>query len=217
MKIPDFKSPRTFEIKHTHASIVLGSYPLSFKVKKAVELGCGNAVSSLLMALSNCQVERIVAVDVDELACKDAKEFVKLNDLSERIEILRSDVIDVPKKLGYESFDFVFFNPPFHLGGKVSSDERRFIERNKDVMEEFIFSSAKVLKNGGYFRVVISPHILLKIFSLLESRRLIPKWIVPIYGKQDGDSKLVLVEGIKNGKMGGFRIKSPIFLDQESI
>ncbi len=217
MKVPFFRSPQTFEVKHTHASVVLGAYPLAINVKKALEFGCGNAVSSLIMALNNRCIERMVAVDIDEIACLSAREFIEVNGLTDKIEIVNERVSEIPKILGYESFDFVFFNPPFHIGGKVSTNERRFTERNTDVFEEFVESSAKVLKNGGYFRFVIAPALLLKAFHVLEQWKLTPKWFVPIYGKENADSKLVLVEGIKKGKTGGFKIKPPIFLNEVKL
>ncbi|WP_036225416.1 tRNA1(Val) (adenine(37)-N6)-methyltransferase [Mesoaciditoga lauensis] len=216
MRIPDFKVPKDFEVKHTHASVVLGSYPLPTKFERAVELGCGNAVASVIMALLNPFLSKITAVDVDKKACENASAFVDINGLSKKIEVLNVEVTELPKVLGYESIDFVFFNPPFHISGKVSEDERRFLERNENAFESFALSTSKVLKNRGYFRMITSPVNLLIEFETLRKYNLTPKVLIPAYGKRNVDSKLILIEGIKNGKKMGFKIKPPLFLDSLS-
>jgi tRNA1(Val) A37 N6-methylase TrmN6 len=216
IRVPKFKAPNEFEVKHTHASVVLGSYPLPAKMENAVELGCGNGVASVVMALLNEGI-KIKAVDVDETACKTASSFVKVNNLSERIDVLKSDVVELTKLIKHESADFVFFNPPFHIAGKVSKDERRFLERNEDVFEKFASSAFKILKNRGYFRVITSPDNTLNYTEILCKKGLMPKALVPIYGKKGSDSKLLLIEGIKNGKKMGLKIKPPLFLNSDMI
>ncbi len=214
--MPKFKVPDEFEIKHTHASVILGSYPLSVKVWNAVEFGSGNGVASIMMALLNTHL-KIKAVDVDKKACEEAKAFVKLNQLNERIEVINMDVLKIPEFIGYESVDFVFFNPPFHISGKVSKNERRFLERNENAFEKFVISSFKILKNKGYFRMITSPMNLLTHVELLEKNRLIPKFFVPIYGKKEVNSKLILIEGVKNGKKKGVKVKFPVFLNTDLV
>jgi len=212
--IPKFATPEKFDIKHTHASVILGAYPLAAKFESAIEMGCGNGVSSVIMALLNSDLLKMIAVDVDKQACENALTFVKLNNLSKRISVLNADVLEVPKIVGYESVDFVFFNPPFHVVGKVSEDKRRFLERNEDVFERFVLSTFKVLKNKGYFRMITSPVNTLNNFDVLRKHNLTPKTLVPIYGKKGADSKLILIEGLKNGKERGFKVKAPVFLDE---
>lgn len=211
LRIPKFRAPREFEIKHTHASVVLGGYHLPAKVRNVVELGCGNGVALLSIALLNPFVEKLVGVDIDPKACEVSKEFAKLNNLEDKLEILNVDISRLPQEIGYEVADFVIFNPPFHLSGKTSKDERRFLERNKDVFDDFVAITAKILKNRKYFRFVTSPSNLIVNFPLLLKLHLIPKTLVPVYGKMGTDSKLILIEGVKNGNHAGFSVKEAIF------
>ena len=211
LRIPEFRAPKEFEIKHTHASIVLGGYHLPVKVRNVVELGCGNGVALLSIALLNPSVEKLIGVDIDPKACEISKKFAKLNDLEDKVEILNADILKLPQEIGYEIADFVIFNPPFHLSGKISKDERRFLERNKDVFDDFVVTTAKILKNRKYFRFITSPSNLIVHLPLLLKSHLTPKSLVPIYGKMGTDSKLVLIEGVKNGNHAGFSVKEPIF------
>ncbi len=214
LKIPRFFSPKSFEVKHTHASIVLGSCPLQKKTKTIVELGCGNGVVLVLIALLNPFVEKLIGVDVNPKACEVAREFVKLNSLENRIKILNTDIKDVRNELKCEMADLVVFNPPFHISGKVSVEKGRFLERNANVFESFVDATRLILKNKGIFRFVTSPNNILTYFEVLLRSNMIPKYLTPVYGKRGVESKLALIEGTKNGNLPGFRIKEPVFLDK---
>ncbi len=213
LRVPEFRAPKEFEIKHTHASVVLGGYHLPAKVQNVVELGCGNGVALLAMAILNPSVEKLIGVDVDPKACEVAKKFIKLNNLEDKMEILNVDILKLSKEIGYEAADFVIFNPPFHLSGKTSEDERRFLERNRNVFNDFVAMTTRILKNRKYFRFITSPSNLIVNLPILLKFHLTPKALIPIYGKMGTDSKLVLVEGIKNGNYAGFKVKKPIFFD----
>ncbi len=213
LRMPEFRAPEKFGIKHTHASVILGSYDLPVKAQNVVELGCGNGVALISLALLNPFVEKLIGVDIDPKACEIAEEFVKLNNLEDKVKILNIDMLNLPQEIGYEVADLVFFNPPFHLFGRISSDKRRFLERNKNVFKDFVETTAKILKNRKYFRFITSPPNLVVNISDLLNFRLIPKAFVPIYGKRGTNSKLVLIEGVKNGNHVGLKVKEPIFLD----
>jgi tRNA1Val (adenine37-N6)-methyltransferase len=213
--IPDFKMPENMKVKHTHASIILGLFSkIDSKNSTVVELGCGNCVVLVLVAKLNPSVKHLIGVEINKNYCDFAQEVIKLNDLSDRIEVLNADVKDVPDLIGYESADCIMFNPPFHNDGKTSKTADRFLERNVDSFEEFTSSAKKILKYGHKFFTITSPKNVLMDFSILGKNKMVPKSITPIYGKKEVDSKLIFTEGIKGGKLSGFKVKAPIFLNE---
>lgn len=214
LKIPKFHAPTTFEVKHTHASIVLGSCSLVAKTRTVVELGCGNGVVLILIALLNPFVEKLIGVDVNPEACEIAREFVRVNSLENRIEIINVDIKNVCDQMGRDFADLVVFNPPFHISGKVSKEKKRFLERNNDIFEDFVIAAHDLLNNKRRFCLVTSPNNILTYSMILMNNKMIPKSLAPVYGKKNAESKLVLIEGIKNGKLQGFKVKKPIFLDE---
>ncbi len=214
LRIPEFRSPTKFEVKHTHASVVLGSCSLTKSTRTVVELGCGNGVVLVLIALLNLTVEKLIGVDINPKACEVAREFVRINSLEDRIEIINMDIKDLCNQLSCGFADLVVFNPPFHISGKVSKEKKRFLERNNDVFEDFVIAARNILNNRRRFCFVTSPNNVLVYSKILMNNKMIPKSLTPVYGKKGAESKLILVEGIKNGKSQGFKVKKPIFLNE---
>ncbi len=213
--VPKFKTPEHMEVKHTHASIVLGVLShMDSKTTKVVELGSGNGVVLVLMAKLNPHLENLVGIEINEKYCEVAREIVKLNDLSEKIRIIQGDVKEAPDLLGYEWADCVVFNPPFHNDGKTSKNSGRFLERNVDIFESFVSSARDILKYGHKFFAITSPKNMIVNIDTLVTNRMMLKSIVPIYGKPEVDSKLLFLEGKKGGKKGGFKMNPPIFLNE---
>lgn len=213
--VPKFKTPEHMEVKHTHASIMLGILShMDSKTTKVVELGSGNGVVLVLMAKLNPYLDNLIGIEINEKYCEVAREVVKLNDLSDKIKIIQGDIHEASKLVGYEWADCVVFNPPFHNDGKISNDNERFLERNADLFDEFVSSASDVLKYGHKFFAVTSPKNMIIDIETLTAKQMIPKSIIPIYGKTGVDSKLLFLEGRKGGKKEGFKMKSPIFLNE---
>lgn len=211
--IPEFKTPEKMEVKHTHASIILGILSkIDSKTSKVVELGCGNAVVLVLMAKLNSHIDNFVGIEINEKYCEVAREVVRMNDLSNKIKIINANITESSKLLGYDWADCVVFNPPFHNDGKMSDKSERFIERNADVLDEFVMSARDILKYGHKFFAITSPKNMIIDIDTFVKNKMIPKAIIPVYGKLDVDSKLLFWEGKKGGRIGGFKVNSPIFL-----
>ncbi len=214
MKVPDFLTPEKMEAKHTHASILLGTLSrIGSKISRVVELGSGNGVVLVIMAKLN-PVKELIGIEINERSCEVARKIVEMNGLTDRIRIINADVRDAQKILGYESTDCVVFNPPFHNDGKKSNENERFLERNVDDFEDFVVAAKNILKYGHEFFAITSPKNLILDINVFVKHNMTPKTITPVYGKFGVDSKMIFLEGKKGGKMGGFKLHSPIFLDK---
>ena len=60
-------------------------------------------------------------IDIDQDAIGIATENIKNLDLTEKIEIIRMNVNEIPKSF-YKKFDVVLTNPPFGIRSKKSAD-----------------------------------------------------------------------------------------------
>lgn len=212
--VPEFKTPEKMEVKHTHASIALGILSkMDSKASKVAELGCGNAVVLVLMAKLNPQIDDFVGIEINEKYCEVAREVVRLNDLSNRIKIINANITESSKLLGYGWADYVVFNPPFHNDGKMSYKNERFVERNANVLDEFVASARDVLKYGHKFFAITSTKNMITDLDTFVKNKMIPKTVIPIYGKLGIESKLLFWEGKRGGKSGGFKVNFPVFLN----
>ena len=78
--------------------------------------------------------------------------------------------------------------------------------------------SKKILKNNGNLFIVHRPDRLMEIFDLMRQYNIEPKKIKFIYQNINKPSKLVLIEGQKNGKVG-LQIDNPLIMydDKENM
>ncbi len=67
------------------------------------------------------KARHVTLIDIDEDAIGIATENIKNLDLTEKIEIIRMNVNEIPKSF-YKKFDVVLTNPPFGIRSKKSAD-----------------------------------------------------------------------------------------------
>lgn len=75
---------------------------------EALEIGTGNGVISLLLSVK--PFKRITAVEIQERLAGLAERNVELNDLGDRIDVVRADLRTYDPG---RSFDLIFSNPPY--------------------------------------------------------------------------------------------------------
>src|SRR3990172_1206022 len=91
---------------------ILESFIQNKPYKKAIELGAGSAVVSLLLARKLKNTE-ILAVEVQKTLANLAQKNVTANNLSSQITVLHEDIKRLPLVFKPEEFELVFTNPPF--------------------------------------------------------------------------------------------------------
>src|SRR5882724_7624347 len=122
-----------------------------------LDMGTGSGVCAIVAARNG---RRVVAVDINPTAVRCARTNVFLNDVSDRVEVLQSDLF---ANVRGQRFDVVLFNPPFVRG--VPEDDADRAWRSVDVAERFAAQLASHLKPRGFALVLLStygdaPHFL---------------------------------------------------------
>ncbi|MPW27094.1 50S ribosomal protein L11 methyltransferase [Alkalibaculum sp. M08DMB] len=110
-----------------------------------IDIGCGSGI--LALAAGNLNCEKIIAVDLDSMAVKIAKENVENNNLQSIIEVREGDLLDVI----HEEADVIIANILADVIINLSTQIRPF------------------LKNNGVF--ISSGIILSKVDQVVESLR----------------------------------------------
>ena len=168
------------------------------KGKLAAELGCGSGACSLICAAKG-KFEKIVAYELQPSLFEAASENVEKNGLSDKIEVICSDVKDIKRS---DSFDVVFANPPYlKMGGKISPVEEKALARHEisGGVSEFAACASRMLKTGGVFYCVYRPDRLPSLFAALKENKIEPKIMTFVHHKRDFPSSMVLVRAIKGG------------------
>lgn len=195
-------------------SVLLANFvTLNKNISSILDIGCGNA--PIPMILSTKTSASITGVEIQKAVYDLAVKGVSINNLSDRISLINSDINDYAFSLESDQFDVITCNPPFFKvsdGSNFNSSEYKMIARHevKLNLDQLFMISRKLLKNGGVVAVVHRTDRLIDIILSMRSNNIEPKRIQLVYSHVGDMSNMVLVEGSKNGRPG-LKILPPLY------
>ena len=198
-------------------SILLAEY-VNFKKNQIIlDMCTGNAAIPLV--ISTKTDNKIIAFEIQKEIATLAKKSVELNKLEKQIEIKNDDINNIDKYFNKEYFDIIICNPPyFKVNDKNYFNEsvEKTIARHevKISLEEVVMVASKLLKNNGTFAMVHRTERLLEIFDLFRKYHIEPKRVRFVYEFVHKPSTLVLIEGIKHGKLG-LKVEAPFIMKMD--
>ena len=124
-----------------------------------LEIGTGCGILSILAAL---KAERVVATDINPHAAKCASINAKMNDVSEKIDILAGDLFEPFRE--NSTFNTILFNAPYLPDGENEESIFRSLidyawsggKGGREVIDRFVQQAPKHLKPGGRILLVQS-------------------------------------------------------------
>lgn len=195
-------------------SVLLANFvSLNKGISNVLDIGCGNAPIPLILS---CKGDfSITGVEIQKDVYDLAVKSININNLSNRIYLVNSDINDYYLNLESDSFDVITCNPPFFKvcsGSNLNSSEYKVIARHevKLNLQQLFKVCRKLLKNGGVVAVVHRTDRLIDIIESMRSNNIEPKRIQFVYSHLGDGSNMVLVEGSKNGKPG-LKILTPLY------
>lgn len=201
-------------------SVLIGDFvKINRKSKKILDIGTGCGIIALILA--NRSKAEIVGIELQEIMADIAKANVQNNELEDRVKIMQGDIKNYREIFKRDEFDIVVTNPPyFEFKGDINQindlDQLAKARHNVDLsLEEIVEASAFVLKNGGSFNMVFRVERLVEVFEIMRKYRLEPKRLMNVFTKRDGESKICLIEGVKDGDKG-LKVENPIFVYDEN-
>lgn len=169
-----------------------------------VDLGTGNGIIPLRL-INKKNIKKIYGVEIQREVAELAKRSIKLNGLEEKIEILNMDLKKLDHKFEKHSIDIITCNPPYMKRGDalVNRDKNFAISRHEILcdLDDILRISNYLLKPLGKFYLVHRPNRLVDIFSTMRKYDIEPKWIRFVQPKIHKKPNLILVEGIKSGRI----------------
>ena len=185
---------------------------------RAVELGAGTGVISLLLATKG-KLKSAVAVELQPDYAELCERNVRLNRLEDRITTLRADVRTLSAhSIGYEC-ELVYTNPPYMRTdtGRPNECSRKNIARHETAggIRDFCLAAARLLKHGGIFACVYRPDRLIDLTVALREAKLEPKRMTFVSADKKTAPSMVLVEARKGGAEG-LTVTPPLLLYRES-
>ena len=185
---------------------------------KILDLCSGNGAVALM--LSQKTKSRIHGIEIQKELVDMARRSVMLNELEDQVEIVHRDLKDIGTE-HYDSVDVITCNPPYfplNEKGHVNPNEHLAIARHEIhvTLDELIYKISKLLKMNGKVYFVYRPDRFLEMMDTMRKYHVMPKRVQFIYPYADQNANMVLVEGIKHGKVSGFQMLPPLYIHEDN-
>ncbi len=195
-------------------AFLLASYIKPRPSGKAVELGTGTGIVSLLLA-ARSRFATVYAVEIQEAFASLAMRNVICNNMEDRVKIICGDATKLTAQdIGGEA-DVVFSNPPYMKtdSGKRNDSDYKYIARHEVCggIEDFCSSAARLLKHGGLFYAVWRPDRLTDLICAMRNSRLEPKTMTLVQADSGSTPSMMLVCA-KKGAASGITVTPPLLL-----
>ena len=206
----------TEKFKFSIDSILLANFvTLNKSINRILDIGTGNAPIPLM--LTKRIDAKIYGVEIQKESFNLAEESVKYNNLDNQINLIYGDIKEIYKDMENNSYDTIVSNPPyFKSNTKVPINEGKRLARNEQTLsiKDIFIIAKKLLKDGGNIAIVIDTERLVEVIELMKECSIEPKRIQFVYPKNIKNSKIMLIEGTKNGN-SGIKVLNPIYIQDE--
>lgn len=169
----------------------------------ALDLGTGTGIIPILLS-AKTPGRHFTGLEISAASADMAARSVQINDLSERISIIRGDIREADALFAPASFDTVTSNPPYlqDTHGLLNPDPERAAARHETLcnLEDVVRAAAKLLVSGGHFYMVHRPFRLAEIIRTLSQYHLEPKRMRLVYPYIDKEPNMVLIEAVRGGR-----------------
>ncbi|MCL0311606.1 tRNA1(Val) (adenine(37)-N6)-methyltransferase [Apilactobacillus sp. TMW 2.2459] len=192
---------------------------IPLKKIKLVDLCAGNGAVGLFLAH---KVNGIIdSVELQPKLADMAKRSVTLNDLDNKLTVIQDNLLNSFKHIKKDSVDIITCNPPYFpnlVSSKKNPNKHLAIARHEITtnLDDIMGISAGLLKTNGKAFFVYRPDRLTELFLKMSEHGIIPKQVQFVYPRINKNANIVLVEGIKSGKIGGLKALPPITVYDEN-
>ncbi len=219
--IDGIRDIRVYQYKYGYRfsvdALLLYSFVNLKHAKEIVDLGAGSGIIGLLLAKKFVK-SNVFLIELQESLFRLAKKNIKINGMQDRVSPILADIKEIKKKLYPMSYDIVVSNPPFRKpkSGRICIADERAVARHeiKLRLAELIESASYLLRARGRFYLIFHPERILEVVDNLRLKRLEPKRIRFVHNDIDTESKIVLIEAVKEGR-AGIKIEKPLYIYNE--
>jgi tRNA1Val (adenine37-N6)-methyltransferase len=181
---------------------------------RVIDLGSGSGVIPLVLARKYCSTN-IVGVEFQEELAALAEHNVELNGLSNRIEIIRDDILSLRRLFPASSFDLVVANPPYRKQGtgRISPKAGRDRARHETTatLAEFLETAKYLVSPTGTIAFIYHPVRLAEFCTAAAALKLALLRLRMVHGNAGAAARMVLLELVK-GRRGDLEVLPPLFV-----
>ena len=198
-------------------AVLLSGFAQVKEGEVAVDLGTGTGIIPILLE-AKTKGKHFTGLEIQEEVAEMAGRSVRLNQLENRVDIVRGDIKEASRLFGKASFDVVTSNPPYmndHHGLK-NPELPKAIARHEVfcTLDDVCREASLLLKSGGRFYMVHRPHRLAEIITALKTYKLEPKRMKLVHPFVDKEANMVLIEAVRGGR-SMMKVEAPIIVYRE--
>lgn len=199
--------------------LLLCAFASPGKDARVIDLGTGSAIIPLVLARQTEQAT-FVGVELQDGMAELAQRNVRLNNLADRVAILREDVLGLRRRFPVSSFDLVLSNPPYRRRGtgKVSPKRGRDEARHESTatLADFLAAAKYLVKPTGRICFIYHPARIPELFAEAHLQKLAPMRLRLVHGTADAEARMVLVEFAK-GRRADLKVLPPLIVRTEGF
>lgn len=198
-------------------AVLLSGFAQVKEGEVAVDLGTGTGIIPILLE-AKTKGKHFTGLEIQEEVAEMAGRSVRLNQLENRVDIVRGDIKEASRLFGKASFDVVTSNPPYMNDnhGLKNPELPKAIARHEVfcTLDDVCREVSLLLKSGGRFYMVHRPHRLAEIITALKTYKLEPKRMKLVHPFVDKEANMVLIEAVRGGR-SMMKVEAPIIVYRE--
>ena len=197
-------------------SVLLSNFVKLGRGDNVIDLGTGSGVIPLLLAYKNEEV-KICGVEIQKPLADLAQRNVELNQMDDKIKIIKQDLCRLKQEMEAGSFDVVVSNPPYlPVGAGKIKDNKYLAAARHEIhaeLEDVIAAAAHLLKFGGLFYLVYRVERLTEVIELLAKYNCQAKKLRFVQARMDKEADIFLLQA-KLGAKPGLRVEPVLIIYQ---
>lgn len=186
-------------------AVLLSEFASLSSGNQIIDLGTGTGFIPFAL-VQRKRPTGITALELQAALVQLCQRSVKLNGLTDIIQVVQGDIRQVRDLFPPESFDLATCNPPYlPITGSLLNSRQPFAIARHELcckLEDVVKAFAWLLRFGGKAALVHRPQRLTDIFCLLRDHFLEPKRLQLVYPRPGRGANIVLVEAEKGAKPG---------------
>lgn len=193
---------------------LLAAYVRSMPHARAVDLGSGTGVLSLLL-LARKKISSVAAVELQPSFAELIERNAQLNGMEQTLRAYCADVRTVTAKEVGGEVSLVVSNPPYMKvsSGKRNDADEKYLARHEvaGTVADFCHTAGRLLRYGGRFVCVWRPDRMRELFTALSDAGLEPKRMTFVHADASHAPSVLLLEAAK-GAAPGLKVSKPLLL-----
>ncbi len=198
-------------------AVLLSGFASVKQGERAIDLGTGTGIIPILLS-AKTEGKEFVGLEIQEEMADMAARSIAMNQIEDRVKIIRGDIKEAGTIFGRASFDVVTSNPPYmnDAHGLKNPDLPKAIARHEVLctLDDVVRSAAELVRPGGRFYMVHRPHRLAELITTLKQYKMEPKRIKMVHPYQNKDANMVLIESVRGGR-SMVKVEAPIIVYKE--